>query len=191
MSEIIHRSTFTQSFVALNYPGETQRFRWCFLPGMLFQDSACWWKESRRWRCHEGVDFCRFYAGGDYSPRFVGADLVPTLFEGEVVKVEDDLLASTIWIRHETISYGNMVLFSALAHVEPAERVRQGTGFGQGEAIATIGCRKDCMPMTMHLHVSLFWAPNFLKISRLSWRQLSTLKEIRLSDPLRVIGLSP
>ena len=191
MPEMILRSPFTQDFTALNYPGDKKSFRWCFLPGMLFLDSASWWKESKRTRGHEGVDFCRFYAGQKCKAGLVGTDLVPALFDGVVVKVEDDFLASTVWMRHEAIQRGNMVLFSALAHVEPLDGVKEGKVCGQGEVVASIGRRRDFLPMSMHLHVSVFWAPHFFKTARLGWPQLPTLKEIALFDPLQLISLSP
>ena len=185
-------SSFTPDFVALNYPEEKKSFRWCFLPGMLFQDLPRWWKKGKRTRCHEGADFCRFYAGRKGSARPVrSGDLVPNLFDGVVVKMENDFLASTIWMQHEEIRDGNMVLFSALAHVAPLNGVKEGDAFGQGEAVAAIGRRKDLLPVSMHLHVSVFWAPHYLKASRLGWPQLPALKEIFLFDPLQVISSSP
>lgn len=191
MPHTIFRSAFTEDFVALNYPEEMESFRWIFLPGMLFQDQATWWKEGRRARCHEGVDFCRFYAGRKGLARQVGADRVPALFDGEVVRVENDFLAQTVWMRHEAIRNGNMMLYSALAHVEPSERTAEGRCFDRGEIAATIGRRKDFSPMAMHLHISVFWAPHFLKASRLDWHQLPGLREISMIDPLRLIGHGP
>ena len=182
------RSSFTTDFVSLNYPDQRESFRWCFLPGMLFQDNMSWWKNARRPRFHEGADFCRFYCRNFSTMQVEEGDLVPILFDGVVLKVENDFLASTIWMRHEKIRQGNMVLFSALAHVVPLDGVIAGTAFKQGKAVAAIGRRRDLLEVSMHLHVSVFWAPHYFKTARLGWPTLPTMKEISLVDPLQVIS---
>jgi len=191
MLEPIPPSSFTEDFVNLNFRQFKKSFHWFFLPGMLFRDSASWWKKDLRLRRHEGVDFCYYYAADDPDRRQVGAARVPSLFEGEVVKTEKDFLATTVWMRHGTIRRGNAVLFSALAHVEPFSGVTTGKICGQGEAVAEIAQQRDFFPMSMHLHVTLFWAPHFLDGTGLGWRRLHKLKEISFVDPLQVICLRP
>jgi len=191
MREPIPHSSFTEDFVNLNFPQLIDSFCWVFQPGMLFRDPSCWWKEDRRIRRHEGVDFCFYYAGGDLEPRRVGACRVPGLFGGEVVRTEKDFLASTVWMRHGNIRQGNSVLFSGLAHVEPISGVIAGKICRQGEAVAVVARQREFFPMAMHLHVTLFWAPRFMDSARLGWRRLHELEEISLVDPLRAIDLRP
>ena len=181
-------SSFTETFVALNCPEVSACFRWSFQPGMLFQDNVCWWKPARRTRPHEGVDLCGYHAGIGVRARKVGTDLVPSLYDGVVVQIDDDFLGKTVWMAHESIRNDKLILFSGLGHITPQETLTENAAIGQGEAVGRIAPRKKDSLLAMHLHCSVFWAPPYLQVERLSWQDLPTSKVIRLFDPLAIIS---
>jgi len=181
-------SSFTETFVSLNCPGEASRFRWSFQPGMLFQDANCWWKPARRVHTHEGVDFCAYHAGQDGEVRKVGSDLVPSLYCGEVARIDDDFLGKTIWMKHPAIQCDRLILFSALGHIIPNGTAIEGRTVGKGEEMGRIAPARKGALLAMHLHLSVFWAPPFLRSDRLNWQDLPASRMIRLFDPLSILG---
>lgn len=183
-------SAFTEAFVALNCPELANRFRWSFQAGMLFQDSGCWWKEARRAQQHEGVDFCCYHAGGGRELQKVGLSLVPGLYEGVVLKVIDDFLGQTVWMVHRSIRWERLVLYSALGHIIPDAKISEGRTIGPGETVGRISPEKKGSPLAMHLHLSVFWAPTYLKPERLNWQDLPASRVVRLFDPLSIISKS-
>lgn len=183
-------STFTESYVGFNCPEVACLFRWSFQPGMLFQDIGCWWKSAKRAQPHEGVDFCWFHAGRNEEVRRVKADLVPSLYDGVVVKINDDFLGHTVWMRHRSIRSDQLVLYSALGHITPQENIAEGRIISQGEAVGRVAPGKKGALLSMHLHLSVFWAPSSFKIERLCWEDLLSSKVIQLFDPLLIISRS-
>jgi hypothetical protein len=183
-------SNFTKTYVGFNCPQVSSRFRWSFQPGMLFQDNDCWWKSARRAHPHKGVDFCGFHAGRSDEVRRVGADLVPSLYDGVVIKINDDFLGKTVWIRHRSIRSDQLILFSALGHIIPDKAIAEGSLISQGEAVGRVAPEKKGALLAMHLHLSVFWAPSFFKTERLCWQDLSSSRMIRLFDPLSIISRS-
>lgn len=190
MSLLPTPSSFTETFVSLNCPEASAFFRWYFQPGMLFQDNMCWWKSARRLRYHEGVDFCGYRAGLGDGEKRVGNDLVPTLYDGVVVKIDDDFLGKTVWNIHESIRCDNLILFSALGHIAPEKALKEGDSLNRDQIVGRIAPRKDGSSLAMHLHLSVFWAPSFFRVERLCWQKLQSIREIQLFDPLSIVSRS-
>lgn len=118
------------------------------------------------------------------------ADLVPSLYDGVVVKINDDFLGHTVWMRHRSIRSDQLVLYSALGHITPQENIAEGRIINQGEAVGRVAPEKKGALLSMHLHLSVFWAPSFFKIERLCWEDLLSSKVIQLFDPLSIISRS-
>lgn len=183
-------SSFTEAFVSFNCPESIHRFRWSFQAGMLYQDNGCWWKPARRVHPHEGVDFCGYYAGMRGEVKKVGLDLVPSLYDGIVVRINDDFLGKTVWMKHPAIQCDRLILFSALGHIRPKKTITEGACISQGEEIGRIAPVRKGATIAMHLHLSVFWAPPFLRTERLCWPDLPSNRMIRLLDPLSIISKS-
>lgn len=155
---------------------------------MLFQDPGCWWKPARRAHLHEGVDFRGFYEGPGGKVREVSTDLVPSLFDGVVVRINEDFLGRTVWMKHPAVRREKLLLFSAFGHIVPEENITEGQSICQGEAVGRIAPGKKGASLGKHLHMSVFWAPTFLRPEGLNWQDLPASRMIRLFDPLSIVS---
>lgn len=160
----------------------TWRFHW----GMLFGTSEKWWGDKGlRRRPHEGIDFCLFRDINERDQNLNPGIRIPLMYDGEVVKIDDDYLAKSVYAMHPIYDGNGSQLLSAYAHVIPLPSIDVGSVLHEGEMIATIadleGKRSLLSP---HLHVSMAWVPSMLSHECIDWDTLANPDMVTLLDPL-------
>ena len=160
------KSTFAANLVQHNLP-DIPGFRWWgFQPGMLFDAMDAWWgHRDRRTRPHEGLDLCLYVDGKGESHALGSSFRIPAIYEGQVVKVGDDFLGKSIYVRHALRDDSGNVLFSVYGHTIPAAGTDIDVAVAEGDVIGRIAdtSSKDTTPPP-HLHVSVVWAPPSLPV---------------------------
>lgn len=180
-------SFFKNKFIEINCleGGFTE---WLFSPGMLFGAREKWWGTGgRRERPHEGIDLC-FYRDAKGKKRCLNENtLVPTIYEGEVVRIIDDFLGKSAFLGHNIFS-GQKRLFTVYGHIRPDEKIRAGRIL---EAGSVLGCLAKTGPYANirgHLHISVALISELLSLERLDWKILEDKKKVTLLDPLPIIS---
>ena len=184
-------SSFNVRLVSTNDLGQESFKEWSFRPGMLFNAKETWWGDAgARTTPHEGLDIAFFKtAASDMCPLPEGAK-VPSIFDGEVVKVCEDFLGKSIFVRHQTLRMGTSHLFTIYGHTQPRQSFEPGMQIAEGDIIATVAdARVKGAPMPSHLHVSLAWIPDSLSPEMLSWKYIGGRRGLVLLDPLKVLDL--
>jgi hypothetical protein len=164
--------------------------RWIFHPGMLFNSLDKWWGDKKqRTTAHEGIDLCYFE---DSLRRVKKVDQylrIPATFAGTIIKVDNDFLGKSIYLKHEISSESGAQLYTVYGHLKPCRAVEAGRTVQQGEIIAVIsdpaGNGVQILP---HLHLSFAWIPDPMPPDRLTWKNHSTDRRIRLIDPLSILS---
>jgi len=184
------RSQFCEDLIRLNNLAAQGLARWHLSPGMGFGDPTTWWQTPKaRPAPHEGIDLCRFERH-DGSIRNIPLPLqVPAILAGEIVRVFDDFLGQTIWVRHfEPDEHGNH-LCSLYGHVQPDADCGPGTPCVAGQRLAQVSARPGgASPVPPHLHLSLAWLPEQLLTKPLDWPTLSQSPAVRLIDPVNFLN---
>lgn len=162
---------------------------WIFYPGMLFNDLCAWWGDRGvRLRAHEGIDFC-FYrdtGGQDHSLR--EKTHIPMMYEGEIIRIEDDFLGKSIFVNHNIYDDRENRLHTIYGHTNPYSGVTIGKVLGEGELIATIAdTGKKTTKIPPHVHISVAWLPKSFPYERLGWKTMSDRSVVTLCDPLEFI----
>ncbi|MFP4480838.1 MAG: hypothetical protein ACLFOA_08220 [Desulfohalobiaceae bacterium] len=161
---------------------------WILHPGMLFDSPWKWWGDlGKRNFAHEGLDLCCFKTSLDKDVHLVSPEMFfPAILSGTIALIIDDLLAQTIFIRHEAHRSASGCLFSIFAHASALNHLAQGSRINQGDALCTVPClEKDIPGMQAHLHLSLAWVPKQMPVQELSWNLLNHRQGLILQDPLR------
>ena len=171
---------------------ESKGFReWLFLAGMLFNARRKWWgNRGRRATPHEGLDIGIFRTATSQPCSLAQGAAIPAIFEGEVVKVCDDFLGKSIFLRHDTRGSGGSHLFTVYGHTQPYPCVRRSAHIAEGEVIASVAgssTRRAVIPS--HLHITLAWIADSLPMESLGWENLGDTSAIVLIDPLPILGL--
>ena len=186
----MNKSSFAANLVRCNLldiPG----FRgWGFQPGMLFDAMDAWWGDrGRRTTPHEGLDLRLYVDRKGESHALGGGFRIPAIYEGQVVKVGDDFLGKSIYIRHALRDDSDNVLFSIYGHTEPAEGIDIDLAVAGGDVVACVAntSSKDAAPP--HLHVSVVWVPPSLPVADLTWATIGARKQVKPVDPLAFLGL--
>jgi len=187
---LIRSSRFNQDFLGLNALEERGFIRWVFHPGMLFASSETWWQATGpRKNPHEGIDFC-FFRDNKKQIHSLGAALkVPVMFDGRVVKIDDDFLGKSVFVRHTINDANEMQLCSFYGHTRPLPETVRGADVQAGSAIAAIadtGHTKN--KMLPHLHVSVGWIEKGYPCEQLSWEIIGNPGVVRLMDPLELMS---
>jgi murein DD-endopeptidase MepM/ murein hydrolase activator NlpD len=189
-SPIPAASSFRRLIVSSNKL-ESKGFReWLFLTGMLFNARQKWWGDhGPRAAPHEGLDIGIYRTESLETCRLPEGALVPAVFSGEVVKLCDDFLGKSIFVKHDTIRSGPSHLFTIYGHTEPRQGIRQAAQIAEGDLIASVAHaanRRRSIPS--HLHVSLAWIDDGLSPEVLGWEKIAR-SEIVLVDPMPVLDL--
>jgi len=158
---------------------------------MLFDAMDAWWGDrDKRNAPHEGLDLC-FYLDGDGEPHSLGSGFrVPAVHEGQVVKIDDDFLAKSIYVRHAFRDDSGSILFSVYGHTNPEAGIEIGVAVSDGDVITRIAetSSKNAAPPP-HLHISLVWVPASLPVVDLTWATISARRKVKPVDPLAFLGL--
>lgn len=191
----------TQTFISSELDADCylRRFQSCnpiaslhkyvFLKGMLFSDPYQWWTTKKRPCYHEGLDIATFL---DYSATiqfFPAKTLVPVLLSGVAVHKHKDFLGHTLYVRHNQVRRRNKILHSLYAHVDIADDLRETI---RSEAIiASLSTVASPRIISPHLHISIAWIEENLKLEYISWENISGHPGIQLVDPINFITVPP
>ena len=163
---------------------------WVFLPGMLFGSCERWWgRGGARGKPHEGLDFAQFRDGTGQVRRLNVGTLVPAMYGGEVVRVGEDYLGETVYLRHWIDDGCGRTLHTVYGHVRVRGDHRRLASVGAGEVLGSIadpGARDRKVPA--HLHVTAAWIPNSLIAERLTWVTVAALGMGEILDPLDLMA---
>jgi murein DD-endopeptidase MepM/ murein hydrolase activator NlpD len=160
---------------------------WAFRPGMLFGSRFKWWGEGGyRGSPHEGLDLCLYR---DEGGRIHGLDKntkIPSIYDGEVVRVVRDFIGKSIFLRHGLSDSDGNALYSVYGHVKPLGGVTRGGVFREGETIASLADTRG-RNVPPHLHVSLAWICPAHRPEELGWEMMRDARKARLLDPLPLV----
>jgi murein DD-endopeptidase MepM/ murein hydrolase activator NlpD len=161
---------------------------WVFRPGMLFSSRLKWWGEGGyRERPHEGLDLCSYRVEGGLVHSLGKNTWIPSVYDGEVVRVLRDFLGKSVFMRHGLRDTNGNVLHSVYGHIEPLSGVVMGRVFRQGEIIAALADTRD-KRIPPHLHVSVAWISPSLRPEELGWGMMLDARKARLIDPLPLVA---
>lgn len=162
---------------------------WVFHPAMLFRARNKWWgNQGRRSSPHEGLDLCLFRTK-DGEVRRLGEDTkIPVMFDGVIVKVGDDFLGKSIYVRHSIGNGEGSQLHTVYGHTRPCEGMHPGQVLTEGDVLGPIATGKARSRIPSHLHISVAWIPESLDSEGLDWEVIGNPGLVALMDPLRVIG---
>lgn len=189
--EPVPRATgFGELLVSSNALGDLGFEEWVFHPGMLFDSHVKWWDDQGyRDRSHEGLDLC-LYRTKDGEVRHLGDGAkIPVMYGGEVIKVGDDFLGSSVYICHSIYSNHGEQLLTVYGHIKPDDGVYPGKVLREGDLLGTIAeIRTRRVGISPHVHISLAWIFKNLSYEKLDWVYISDTRVAVLLNPLEVIG---
>ena len=183
------RTPFSDCLVACNGLEETGFERWAFYPEMLFGAQGKWWgARGRRPRPHEGIDLCLFTDKGGEARRLRESSRIPVMFDGEIVRIEEDFIGESLYVGHRIDDGQGRQLFTIYGHTRPANGVRTGGRLRQGEVIATLSSAESGTDgVFAHLHLSVAWISETQPSEELNWEKLHDPEVAILLDPLHVM----
>ena len=173
-----------------NRLGERGFEEWLFHPAMLFGAYRKWWGDpGKRDKPHEGLDLC-LYRTKEGGTRYLDEKTkVPVIFKGQIVKIIDDFLGASMFVRHSDYESDGSQLFTIYGHVRPLDRMSLGERMNEGDVIGTIADAKQrSRAIPSHLHISVAWISNTMHSQDLSWQVVSDSGKVVLLDPLSVIA---
>jgi len=182
------QSKFFDHLRSANKPALAGLTAWIFQPGMRFNSLETWWGERHpRSAPHEGLDLC-WYEEADGRINRVDQHLrIPATFAGEIIKIDPDLLGTSIFLGHEIFAPDGRQLYTAYGHTRPLASLHVGNIVAGGEIIATLaapsGSNNKVLP---HLHLTLAWMPRLIAPERLVWQNVGRDPDISLLDPLAI-----
>ena len=179
-------SSFSRCLVEANELDVLGFQHWLFRRGMLFWSSERWWgDEGFRHKPHEGIDFYLFRDGKGHEHNLNPGIRIPLMYEAEIIKIDDDFLAKSIYAKHLIYDGNGSQLLSVYAHVMPLPGIDVGRILREGEMIATIADLKGKeRSISPHLHVSMAWVPQTVSHECLDWDTLANPDIVTLLDPL-------
>lgn len=184
------KSCFNESLIRLNGLDKQGFAAWVFTPGMLFKDPAIWWGSGGfRRRLHEGLDICFYRDGSGQNYRLTEKTMIPVIYDGKIVRIDDDFLGKSVYVRHGIYDDNGNRLYTVYGHTSPISGIRIGKELQEGEAfarIADVGLRKTVIPP--HLHLSVAWMPETFPYERLNWDLMGDARIITLCNPLKFIN---
>ncbi|MCI5142224.1 MAG: hypothetical protein D3909_11010 [Candidatus Electrothrix sp. ATG1] len=166
-------------------PAFAAEFRhWLWPPGSCFLDEQLWWgKHKQRLALHEGVDLVCFLNQQEEKQWLAPGLLVPAIFPGRVVQLQQDFLNWSLYIRHDAFCRDEAVLHTVYGHVQPSEELCIGQNVIAGDPAAVLAAYPHSS-VPLHLHVTVAWIPRSIPSHRLNWQMLSEHEQIVLLDPL-------
>jgi len=186
---MIPKLEFTANMIKLNYPKMNGFKRWKFQQGMTFNSMDQWWgKPKKRPAPHEGIDLCAFETV-DGKVRYLSeGDAVPVTLKGTIMKIMDDFLGKSIFIRHSLAKGNNLQLYTLYGHTRPKSNINTGYKVTQGESLGYIaGINNSKAALRPHLHISLAWIDGASSSNDLIWSFIGSSPMVKLLDPLPLI----
>ena len=184
------QSQFMEFMLEHNRPRMDGFKSWVFHPGMRFQALQKWWRDQGlRAVPHEGLDLYSFETDGGGVKTVDHQTQIPAAFAGQVVKIDQDFLGKSIYIRHAIYTAGGRQLLSALGHTIPRDGLKTGQQVAAGEIIAAVsGVPGKKTNLPPHVHLTFAWVPVDFRLEQLTWKNLGQDPGIRLIDPLAVVS---
>jgi murein DD-endopeptidase MepM/ murein hydrolase activator NlpD len=185
------KSSFLVHMVKNNRPHMDGFHQWIFHPGMRFSSWETWWGDKQeRPACHEGIDLYSFEDSNGILKTVDENTKIPAAFAGKIVKITNDFLGKSIYIRHEIYTESGRQLYTAYGHTAPLDSLEIGKKVAEGEIIAYIaGFPGKKTSVSPHVHITLAWIPPAIYPDQLNWNYLSHVPTITLIDPLPVIDI--
>ncbi|QTA88460.1 M23 family metallopeptidase [Desulfonema magnum] len=190
----LEKTKFTEYMVTYNRLDETGFREWFFYPGMAFNSPEKWWGNGGyRHSPHEGTDICFYKNRNNKRLRLDKTAKIPAMYDGEVVRIGDDFLGKSVYMRHEICDGRGRQLYTIYGHTTPCHHLHSGSVVKEGEVIATISDHKKKVKILPHLHISVAWVPVSYPCEKLDWSTISNTDVITLVNPMEVIAahLSP
>ncbi len=155
------KTRFNEFLIGYNDLDEYGFNEWIFYPGMLFNVLIKWWGNlGRRSKPHEGLDLFLYRDKSGKHHKLNEEIKIPVIFEGEVVKIDNDYLGKSVFLRHEIFNSDERQLYTVYGHVLPHKSIIIGESLLEGKIIGNIsdikGKRKS---VPSHLHITIGWAP--------------------------------
>jgi murein DD-endopeptidase MepM/ murein hydrolase activator NlpD len=186
----VRSSTFQDSLVFCNSFFGQEFDGWVFYPGMLFGARQKWWGDNGcRDTPHEGLDLCFYRTHQGTILAVAPGTLIPSAFDGIVVKVSGDFLGKSVFISHDGIAEGSETLMTISGHTVPGEGLEVGSRVTGGQVIGSVAEPKPGQKVPPHLHVSTAWVSNAITDSELEWDKIAGSEHLRLIDPSTVLRL--
>ena len=152
---------------------------------MLFQSSIKWWGDGgRRNAPHEGVDFHSFKTLQEEDCSLNETTRVPLIFGGEIVRILDDFLGQSVFIRHNYPDKDRKRLYSVYGHIIPVNKIQTGVTVKEEDSIGTVAGGKR---VPSHLHISVAWISASVIQQDLNWETILDKEKAMLINPLTVI----
>jgi hypothetical protein len=185
------KSNFFSYLMEHNRPYLDGLQQWVFQPGMLFRAREKWWGDrGPRPAPHEGLDLYSFSDANGVLHTVDRHIKIPAAFRGTIVKIDQDFLGQSIYIRHEIGSGNGRRLYSAYGHITPRPSLRTRETVAEGEIIAHIsGSTGKKTAIAPHVHITFAWMPVPVDPDQLNWENLGHDPGITLLDPLAVLSL--
>jgi hypothetical protein len=183
------KTPFSEYLVEYNNLRDAGFEEWAFYPGMLFGAQGKWWGDRRlRPKPHEGIDLCLYADKAGQVLRLDESSRIPVMFDGEIVRIEEDFVGESLYVGHEIDDGQGRQLFTIYGHTKPEDSARTGGRFGQGEVIATLSSPdREAAGAFAHLHLSVAWVSKTQAPDALNWELLHDPSVAILLDPLHVM----
>lgn len=162
---------------------------WVFYPGMLFRSADIWWgKGNKRKTLHEGLDICYYRDLNGQIRNLEKETLIPLMSTGEIIKIEDDFIGKSIYVRHQFFKDQGKYLHTIYGHTTLLNNLKTGDIIQEGDVIATIAdpaVRKRFLPP--HLHITVALISGKIPAERLNWQSIQDPQTATLLDPLKIL----
>jgi hypothetical protein len=188
MPQVPRSTSFHRRLITVNALDEVGLGEWLFHPGMLFGSTVRWWGDmARRDTPHEGLDLQAYRTVRAAIRNLNEVTAVPVIFGGKVVRIIDDFLGRSVFVRHARDTDGSH-LYTAYGHVRPFSGTQPGEDMEEGGIIGTIAdAREKNAAIPSHLHVSVAWVKDTVPPEVLDWKTMADSDMVVLIDPLSVI----
>ena len=187
---VFKKTQFVEHLVRCNYLSKIGFEEWIFHPGMLFNALNKWWgDQGYRHRPHEGLDLCWYRTKDGEILRLDQSIVIPVMYNGKVIKVENDYLGTSIYVCHSIYNNHREQLFTVYGHIKPDDNICAGKLLKEGGLLGTIaetGKRKTETPP--HVHISVAWISESLIYENLNWESISDPGVAILINPLEIIN---
>jgi hypothetical protein len=161
-----------------------------FYPGMLFNAQDKWWGDGgRRASPHEGIDIC-LYRDSSGAIQFIPkAARIPVIYAGQVKRILDDYLGSTLYLAHEIYDSRGNQCYTIYGHVAPCAGIAPRDNMLDGEIVAAIADTEDRkINILPHVHISVAWIPESFPSEQLNWSMQNQASVITLLNPLDIFS---
>ena len=183
-------SGFGERLAGYNGLNELGFEEWVFHPGMLFRALGRWWGNGGNRRSpHEGLDLCLYRTKDREVHRFDEKTRIPVMYEGEIVKIGDDFLGTSVYVSHSIYDKHGGQLLTVYGHTRPHDGIHRGRVLSESDVLGTIadvGAGWGGIPP--HIHISVAWIPKSLRYEKLDWETIGDPGIVALLNPLDVIA---